>query len=172
MLQSIQRADLALYTSMTNRRCAAQIATIARWISKTGDGHLYIVLGCFALTLDGEHGLSYFLAALTAFGIELPLYWMLKNCFKRNRPCQVMQALPAFIKPSDEFSLPSGHTAAAFLMATETSCFYPEWTLLLYVWASLVGASRILLRVHFPTDIICGYLLGSSAAWFSLQFWI
>ena len=52
--------------------------------------------------------------ALLAFAFELPLYLLLKNLLKRQRPV----GLPVFITPSDRYSLPSGHTAAAFLMAT------------------------------------------------------
>ncbi|MCM2678305.1 phosphatase PAP2 family protein [Echinimonas agarilytica] len=172
MLQSIQRADHALYASITDRKYAANIATVARWVSRSGDGHLYLVLGVLAMLLDGQHGTQFFIVALTAFAFELPFYFVIKNVFKRNRPCEVLLALPAFVKPSDKFSLPSGHTAAAFIMATVVAQFYPDIASLCYAWAALIGASRVLLRVHFPTDILCGFALGASAAWISLAMWV
>lgn len=168
VLQSLQRFDHALYISLANRKHARLIAVISRWISKTGDGYLYVLLGGGALIFTPEIGRDFFLTTLVAFSVELPLYVLIKNSFKRNRPCDVLHNLPAFVSPSDRFSLPSGHTAAAFVMAVMIADFYPDFAALAYVWASLIGASRILLRVHFPTDIGCGILLGSSAAWLSL----
>lgn len=167
VLQSLQRFDHALYISLANRKHASMIATISRLVSKTGDGHLYVVLGLLALLSQSESGRAFLATGLLAFAIELPLYLLLKNGFKRHRPCDVLQSLPAFVCPSDKFSLPSGHTAAAFLMAAVISDFFPQFALFVYLWASLIGASRVLLRVHFPTDIVCGMLLGSGAAWCS-----
>lgn len=171
MLDTIQRADQALYASLTDRKHAARVASVARLVSKTGDGHLYVALGILALWLDGSHGTAFFLAGLTAFLFELPLYFLIKNSFKRHRPCEVLQALPAFVKPSDKFSLPSGHTAAAFVMAGVGSHFYPDFAVWCYGWAALIGTSRVLLRVHFPSDILCGYVLGTCSAWLSLMIW-
>lgn len=171
MLDTIQRADQALYASLTDRKHAARVATVARLVSKTGDGHLYVVLGVLALVLDSTLGTHFFLAALTAFAFELPLYFLIKNSFKRHRPCEVLRALPAFVKPSDKFSLPSGHTAAAFVMAGIASHYYPDLAVWCYSWAALIGSSRVLLRVHFPSDILCGYLLGTCSAGLSLLIW-
>ena len=172
LLTTIQRADHALYATMTDRKNACHIAVIARWVSKAGDGHLYVALGVLALLLDGQHGSQFFAAALTAFAFELPLYFLIKNGFKRNRPCEVLRGLPAFVKPSDKFSLPSGHTAAAFVMASIGSHYYPDFSVWMYTCAGLIGASRVLLRVHFPTDILCGVALGTFAATCSLMLWV
>ena len=68
--------------------------------------------------------------------------------------------LPAFITPSDRYSLPSGHTAAAFLMATIIGHFYPDLSLVMLTWALTIGGSRIFLGVHFLSDVVIGALLG------------
>ena len=72
--------------------------------------------------------------------------------------------LPVFIRPSDKYSLPSGHTAAAFLMASLLAAFYPAMAVVVFVWAGCIGASRLLLGVHYLTDLIAGALLGSGCA--------
>ncbi len=103
--------------------------------------------------------------ALLAFAFELPLYLLLKNLLKRQRPA----GLPVFITPSDRYSLPSGHTAAAFLMATVLAASFPLWAPLLFVWAALVGASRLLLGVHYLSDLVAGALLGGGCALLALM---
>lgn len=164
LLQSIVRADLLIYATVVDRRNARQLARIARWVSRSGDGHCYALLGGLVAWLEPLTGWRFLCAGLLAFSVELPLYLLLKNSFKRHRPHMLRADLPAFITPSDRFSLPSGHTAAAFVMATLTSYFYPQWSALGFTWATAIGMSRVLLRVHFPTDILCGMALGVSSA--------
>ena len=143
-----------------------------RWIkllSKSGDGHVYLIIGLALWTFDPLDGSIFLYTALLAYAFELPLYWVLKSAFKRQRPCDILNGLCSHIRPSDKFSLPSGHTAAAFLMATLLAHFYPSIAPLVYSWASLIGLSRVLLGVHYPSDIIAGGLLGITIATMSLN---
>jgi undecaprenyl-diphosphatase len=112
------------------------------------------------LIFDARTAWSFFLAGLVAFAIELPLYKALKNGIKRHRPCEVLSRVSGRVSPSDQFSFPSGHTAAAFVMATLLSYFFPLMSMPLFTWAILVGFSRIYLGVHYPTDILAGMVIG------------
>ena len=140
-----------------------------KWISRTGDGYLYILMGAVFLYFDKQHGELFFYTACLAYSFEIPIFLFLKHMFKRQRPCDLLQHVQAYVEPSDKFSLPSGHTAAAFLMATIVMHFYPSFFIVAYAWASLVGLSRIVLRVHFPLDVIIGACLGISVALFSIS---
>jgi undecaprenyl-diphosphatase len=146
-----------------------RLPKVMRWISKSADGHLYPVLLTFMFFIDDTHGYLLFYTALMAYSFEVPLYLFLKQLFKRPRPCDLLSNIDAFIVPADKFSLPSGHTAAAFLMATIVGYFYPLALIPAVIWASLVGMSRIVLRVHFPIDIIIGASLGFSVALISIK---
>ena len=75
----------------------------------------------------------------------------------------------AFIQPSDKFSFPSGHTAAAFVMASLLTAFYPPVALVAYPLALAIGASRVTLGVHYPSDIVAGAVLGSGCAFIALM---
>ena len=138
-------------------------ARISRLISRTGDGPLDAVLAAL-LWWQGEAQREVVQVALLAFAAELPLYLLLKNALRRQRPV----GLPVFITPSDRYSLPSGHTAAAFLMATVLAASFPLWAPLLFLWAILVGASRLLLGVHYLSDLVAGALLGGGCALWAL----
>ncbi len=130
------------------------------WLSRTGDGQLYLALGILLWWFEPEHGALFLYSGLLAYSFEIPVYLLLKRGLKRQRPCDSGYQVRSPIVPSDKFSLPSGHTAAAFLMASLISHFYPSLSVLAYFWASAIGFSRVLLGVHYPSDIVVGALLG------------
>lgn len=163
-LEKIGNFDTAAFKWCLSRRYSRQIARLSRWISHFGDGVYYLVIGLFMIWFEPVYGMSFFLCALIGFAFELPSYLLIKNTFKRQRPHDAIQDFVAYLVPSDKFSFPSGHTAAAFVMATTTSHYYPELAAPAYSVAVLIGSSRVLLGVHFPTDIIAGMVLGTISA--------
>ncbi len=62
--------------------------------------------------------------------------------------------------PPDQFSFPSGHAITAFAVATSLGAFYPEIQPILYFCATSVAVSRIVLGMHFLTDVLAGAALG------------
>ncbi|NLS12369.1 phosphatase PAP2 family protein [Vibrio sp. SM6] len=164
MTKPIVQFDMAISTLFLQHRFNQQIALVSRLVSRSGDGPLYALVGLFAWWHYGDLGGQFLLTGLVAFGLQLPLYWWVKNAVKRRRPAELCEGLMAFITPSDRYSLPSGHTAAAFLMASVVSAYFPSLALFSFVWAHLIGFSRILLGVHFLTDVVLGAGLGLACA--------
>ncbi len=166
LLYSIHKYDVSLFIWLLNTRIHGALTKFSRHLSKTGDGPLYVVI---IAVLYGHMGFNtYIQTILLAFLIERLIYFVLKNSLKRNRPEAALKNFRSIITPSDQFSFPSGHTSAAFLMATLLSSQFPSLLIPLYCWALLIGCSRVVLGVHFPTDILVGSLLGISTALFSL----
>ncbi|UOO81936.1 phosphatase PAP2 family protein [Uruburuella testudinis] len=130
-------------------------------ISRCGDGHLYAAAGLALWLWGNAQGAAFFYTGLLAYALELPLYRLLKNSIRRSRPCHGICDIDALIEPSDKFSFPSGHTAAAFVFAALVAAFYPLFAPFAYTMAVLIGLSRVILGVHYPSDIAAGALLGT-----------
>ena len=150
-----------------------------RWIrmwmlasTRAGDGWLWAVLGIALLLLGGEKSLPAVSAATSAGILSIVLFLLLKRVFNRRRPCELEAHCWATLAPPDEYSFPSGHTMVAFAVLVPLSRFYPEllWTLLFC--ALSIAASRIVLGMHFLTDVIAGAALGSGLGlWAYLMFY-
>ena len=161
ILHKLHRADTSAFCWCAARKHRDQLAAISRWISRTGDGPWYAAIGLLFAAFGGDTGWQFFLAGLVAYGLDVPLYVLLKKRFKRQRPFVRLGSTP-YLMPSDEFSFPSGHTAAATVWATLISAFFPLLAPLAWIWALAVGSSRVLLGVHYPGDILAGMVLGGS----------
>jgi len=153
--------DVRMFRWCQQRRCKKALVVLARQLSRSADGPLYILIGALALYFSYY---AFFALALAAFGIERLLYFFIKNHFRRNRPPDILPGFRSVITASDKFSFPSGHTSAAFLMSTTIVIYFPSLAWFLYPWAVCVGWSRVMLGVHFPGDSFAGALLGSSVA--------
>jgi undecaprenyl-diphosphatase len=135
-----------------------------RFVSRTGDGIWYLFIALAILLFEPTHGQHFFWAGVIAYILDISFYLLLKNLIKRDRPAAKINNYQPPIIPSDKFSFPSGHTAAAFLFACLIAHFYPSLAIPCFMWASLIGASRVLLGVHYPTDTVAGAVLGTSCA--------
>lgn len=163
-LQKLAALDAQLFLGINRAHQRFDLRSYVQLVSASGDGYLYGLLAFILILVDREAGSQLLMVGCAAFLIELPLYWLLKNTCKRRRPFHVVAAMAPFLKPSDEFSFPSGHTTAAFLFATVASHCFPALTLVLFIWAAFIGLSRVMLRVHFVSDVLAGMLLGTLIA--------
>ncbi|TXS92454.1 phosphatase PAP2 family protein [Parahaliea aestuarii] len=138
------------------------VRPLARALSRSGDGYLHLLIPLL-LGLLGARNLDQFCTLLAlSLATERTLYWSLKNTLKRRRPQEAVPGFRSLITASDQFSFPSGHSSAAFLLATVLVLVYGGPVIAMYLWASCVALSRIVLGVHFPGDTLAGAFMGTS----------
>ena len=139
-----------------------------RAVSRLGDGVFWYVLIAFLPYLNGSTGAMQAAHILITGLCGVLIYKILKLRLVRDRPfisCAVIQqAAPTL----DRYSFPSGHTMHAFSFSIMLSFYMPEFTSLVCGFTVLVALSRVILGLHYPTDVVAGASLGSSLALLSL----
>ena len=89
------------------------------------------------------------------------LFSALKQASHRKRPCELEPHCWASILPPDRYSFPSGHSITAFSIAISIGLFYPQLQALLLIVAILIAGSRIILGMHFLSDVLAGSTIGA-----------
>jgi undecaprenyl-diphosphatase len=101
--------------------------------------------------------------------VNLSIYWTVKRITRRLRSYVHCPGIQPWGKVHDTFSFPSGHTLHAVAFAILLSDFYPAWQVELMFFSLLVGSSRVVLGLHYPSDVIMGALIGLGTATWVLQ---
>ena len=168
ILATLQQVDTKLFTRVFRQgEQRAVVRSMAKILSHTGDGFLHLALPALLALIGTERLPTYCVLLGSAMFIERLLYFVMKNTLRRRRPQDFVPGFRSIIQASDKFSFPSGHTSAAFCLATTTGIVFGGPFIAMYVWASAVALSRVLLGVHFPGDTLAGAIMGSSIAVFT-----
>ncbi len=131
-------------------------------VSRLGDGIFWYVLMLLLLLVGGETGARATLQMAVLGLASLAVYKGLKQLSRRPRPRSVEQALRTHVDPLDEFSFPSGHTLHAVGFTLVVTQFYPAAGLLLWPFCASVALSRVVLGLHYPSDVLAAIALGWS----------
>jgi undecaprenyl-diphosphatase len=128
--------------------------------TRLGDGWLWYGVGIMLLAWGGPQRLAAIGAAGSAALFGVLIFKALKHLSHRRRPCQFEPHCWSKVLPPDKFSFPSGHTMTAFSIALVLSYFYPALEGTLFFLAISIGFSRIVLGMHFLSDVLAGVVLG------------
>ena len=164
MLQFIATGDHKLMRMVNKWPAPRWVRLSAIAATRAGDGWLWYLTGLVILLFGGADRFTAIAAAGSAAVVGIGIFVSVKKISGRKRPCEIEPHCWARLLPPDQFSFPSGHTITAFAVAIALGDFYPSLFALLLFCALVIATSRILLGMHFLSDVVVGALLGTGLA--------
>ena len=145
------------------------------WATRLGDGWLWL-LAAALLATSGIRGLRVLSAGLVAAAVANALLIVAKRRVRRARPCErgkpvAFDVHPLAWFPSDRFSFPSGHALNSFAVGSVLALAFPAFALPVLATAASIAASRVVLGLHWLSDVVAGALVGAligSCTWLFL----
>ena len=157
----ITRSDYSVMRRANNWEAPRWVRLYVLSATRGGDGWLWYAMGLAIALLGGRTRFEAMGAAGLASALSILLFLGLKRLTGRRRPCQIEPHCWATLLPPDQFSFPSGHTITAFAFTLAVGSFYPHLIGVLLFCALSVATSRIVLGMHFLSDVVVGAILGA-----------
>jgi len=141
-----------------------------RLISRLGDGVFWYTVMLGIILTQGNAGVTPALHMGLAGLIGTCIYKWIKGKTLRPRPYEVHQDIWLTGRPLDRFSFPSGHTLHAVAFCSVALVYYPMLAWLLVPFTIMVAMSRVVLGLHYPSDVLAGATIGGLIAALSFLF--
>jgi len=137
--------------------------------TRGGDGWLWYIMAAMLALFGGPMRWHAIGSAALACGSGIGVFLALKRSCRRRRPSSFdAPHCWSTLLPPDQFSFPSGHTITAFAFALSVGYFYPDLLPGLMFCAISIAISRIVLGMHFLSDVVAGAGIGASLAYSSV----
>ncbi len=133
-------------------------------VSWLGNGVFWYALMAALLARYRGEALQPVLHMLFVGAVGVGTYSMVKRGTARPRPFQALRQIAAHARVLDAFSFPSGHTLHAVSFTLVAGSYYPNLLPVLAPFALLTALSRVMLGLHYPSDVLAGAALGSLIA--------
>jgi undecaprenyl-diphosphatase len=148
-----------------NRSCRREaVGQLFRVVSRLGDGAVWYLLILVIPVWYGEAGIWPALSMAITGAAGVGLYKLLKSRLMRERPYITFDRIRAGTVPLDRYSFPSGHTLHAVSFTWLATAHFPELGWVLVPFAALVAVSRVVLGLHYPSDVLAGAAIGTGLA--------
>jgi undecaprenyl-diphosphatase len=163
-LARIQDWDERVCVSLNRGIHVRPLLQLFRAVSWLGNGILWYALMLAMLLAEADRAIAPVLHMALAGLACTVVYKLLKRGTLRPRPFHVHQHIAAGAQPLDQFSFPSGHTLHAVAFTLIACAYYPSLAFLAVPFTLLVAASRMVLGLHYPSDVLAGAGLGALIA--------
>jgi undecaprenyl-diphosphatase len=138
--------------------------------TRAGDGWLWGMIGIAVLLSSDPERFRAIEAAGIAVASGIILFHKVKRMVGRIRPRDIEPHCWAHIVTRDKFSFPSGHSTTAFAVALSLGSFYPEIMPILLLLAINVAVSRIVIGMHYLSDVVVGSSMGVLLGYAAFRF--
>jgi len=160
--------DERLCLSINRAAAVGWLRDFFRAVSRLGDGAFWYALVAWLVAWQGSAALRPVAHMVLTGLICTALYKRLKARTSRPRPYRVNAAIRRGGQPLDEFSFPSRHTLHAVAFALVSLAYFPSLAPIVVPLTVLVALSRLVLGLHYPSDVLAGVLIGALVAGGSL----
>jgi undecaprenyl-diphosphatase len=158
----VERRDHGIMRHLNRWRAPRWLRLWMLAATRGGDGWLWYGVGLVVALYGGPDRFRALAACGLAVGTGVAFFLKLKRICRRKRPCGIEPHCWATLLPPDQFSFPSGHTITAFAVAISLSAFYSGMEPGLLFCAVSVAVSRIVLGMHFLSDVVAGAAIGAT----------
>lgn len=152
---------------------------ILNWIMPivTNENNIAIPLVLFWLWLllfQGKRGkIAAILLLLTVALTDVIAAQIIKPWIGRIRPSHAMlDNINLLVSKGGKYGFVSNHAANTMAAATIIGYFYKKWKSVVITISIIVGFSRVYVGVHYPFDVLGGWLFGYAVAWGILSIWV
>lgn len=164
--------DSAVCVSVSQTNQYKIIRQLFRLISRLGDGVFWYMLMAIIILTQQDNSFVCVIHMGVAGLTGTIFYKWLKHKTHRPRPYQVRQDVWCVGKPLDHFSFPSGHTLHAVTFSLVAINYYPQLAIILIPFTVMIAMSRVILGLHYPSDVLAGAGLGYLIALLSFQLFV
>jgi undecaprenyl-diphosphatase len=160
LLQRMNETEVGVCLAWNSWTRYRPVLILFKTVSRLGNGVFwYSLIGLLAFT-QGSTGRQAAVHMLIIGALSLGLYKLLKHQTVRDRPCDFESAIRPGAPVLDHYSFPSGHTLHAVGFTLIALVYFPSLSVVLVPFTLLTAASRIVLGLHYPSDVLVGALLG------------
>jgi undecaprenyl-diphosphatase len=164
LMARIDAAEYGLCRTLNRGASFAIPRHVFRIASRLGDGIVWYLLIILLPILYGAAALKPAIVMALTGALGVAIYSLLKRVFVRERPFITHRAIDLAGAPLDRYSFPSGHTLHAVSFAWQATAHFPELGWVLIPLAGLIAGSRMVLGLHYPTDVLAGAAIGAALA--------
>lgn len=132
--------------------------------SRIGDGWVWYAIVVCLPWAGGAQGASASVRMIGVGLLDLLIYRIVKRWIARPRPSRSCPDIHECTRTLDEFSFPSGHTLHSVAFSLILTVYYPMLALFVWPFTLLVAVSRVVLGLHYPSDVVVGALIGAITA--------
>lgn len=159
-LEAVTAWDASVITAIYENVHSAFLTMFFRIVTLLGEGGIFwIAVAVILLFFKKTRRSGICIGASLLIGVIIG-NGIIKNVVARPRPYDAIEGIESVVSHLSDYSFPSGHSLCCFEAATALAMNRTRWAIPAYVGAVLVAVSRLFLFVHYPTDVICGALLG------------